>query len=141
MGGRLPTHLEASVSGPILPWRTERAFRLWRYGVGHSQLLLRSPGDAGRGTLSIQFEAVEFMKLRRSYTDLVLRLPREDEEVGFEEIKALPVPQLCVVLDSRTHIGLVACSRVTARMIDDPESDSWDDGTVLFSVTRRSKLG
>lgn len=137
----MQTHLEASVSGPSLPWRTERGFRLWRYGVGHSQLLLRSPGDGGHETLSIQFEAVELIKVRRSYTDLVLRLAREDEEVGFEEIKSLPIPQLYVVLDSQTHIGLVACSRVTVRKTADPESDSWDEGTVLFSVTRRSQLG
>lgn len=127
------------MSGPILPWRTERRFRLWRYGVGHSQLMLRSPGDGGDETLSIQFEAVEFMKLRRSYADLVLRLPREDEKVGFVEIKSLPIPQLCLVLESRTHIGFVACSRVTARMIDDPEDDSWDGGITLFSVTAGSR--
>ena len=124
-----------------LPWRTGRGFRLWRYGVGHSQLLLRSPGGGGRETVGILFEAVEFMNLRRSYADLVLRLAGEGEERGFEAIESLPIPQLCVVLESPAHIGLVACSRVTVRTVDNPDSDSWDDGTVLFSVTARSRLG
>lgn len=126
------------MSESVLPWRSGRGFRLWRYGVGHSQLLLRSPGDSGRETLSILFEAVEFMRLRRSYADLVLRLAGKREEVEFEEIRSLPIPQLYVVLESRSHTGLVACSRVTVRKLHNLESDSWADGTVLFSLIRGS---
>jgi len=117
---------------PALPWRSGRTFRLWRYGVGHSQLLLRSPGDGGRDTLAVLFEAVEFMRLRRSYADLVLRLATEDEEFGFEETTPVPIPRLRLALESPQGTGLVVCSRVTARKVANPEDDGWADGTVLF---------
>jgi hypothetical protein len=125
------------VSGAAdLPWRSGRDFRLWRYGVGHSQLLLRSPGEGVREALTIKFEAVEFMKLRRGYTDLVLRLPLAGEEAEFEQVASLPIPQLYIVLESRTHVGFVSCARLIVRKVGDQENDSGDRGELLLLVTR-----
>lgn len=127
----------AGVSGDVgLPWRTGRDFLLWRYGVGHSQLLLRSPDEGAREALTIKFEAVEFMKLRRGYADLVLRLPLAGEEAEFEEVASLPIPQLYIVLEGRTHIGFVSCARFIVRKVDDQGNDSGDCGELLFSVNR-----
>ncbi|OJF14056.1 hypothetical protein BG844_12050 [Couchioplanes caeruleus subsp. caeruleus] len=121
-----------------LPWRSGRGFRVWRYGVGHSQLLLRSPGDGERPSFHILFEAVEFMKLRRGYPDLVLRLAADDERAEFAELDSLTVPQLHVVLASPERTGFVACSRVTVRRIADPSTDSPDAGEVVLSMSRRT---
>jgi hypothetical protein len=130
------------VSGShALPWGSGRTFRLWRYGVGHSQLLLRSPGEHDQETIAILFEATEFMRLRRTYPDLTLRLAHDDEGAEFEEIRTLPVPLIHVVLASSNSVGFVACSRVTVRSVASSEGDSWHDGTVLFSVTRGSDSG
>lgn len=133
-------HSEISGEG-ILPWRSGRVFRLWRYGIGHSQLLLRSPGNGENETLSILFEAVEFMRLRRSYADLVLRLAGEEEGDWFEAIKSTQMPVLRVVLAGRADTGLVACSRVTVRTVSKVEDDSWTDGATIFSVIRQSSSG
>jgi hypothetical protein len=42
---------------------SDRRFKLWRYGVGHSQLLLRSVPSAGQRCLDINFERVAWMSL------------------------------------------------------------------------------
>ncbi|MEU4423780.1 hypothetical protein AB0F81_24380 [Actinoplanes sp. NPDC024001] len=115
----------------VLPWRSGRYFKVWRYGIGHSQLLLRSRAEDG---ISILCEAVELMRLRRSYPDLVLRYAG-DGEPGFEELAELPIPQLRLVLESPGRVGLISCSRVTIRRTEDPDDDSWHGGTVLYFST------
>ena len=55
-----PTHSDDQEAAPFA---SERKFKLWRYGVGHSQLLLRSVPSAGQRCLDINFERVAWMSL------------------------------------------------------------------------------
>lgn len=139
MGEPLSTH--SADSDEILPWRSGRTFRLWRYGVGHSQLLLRSPGQDDQATLSLLFEGTEFVRVWRSFSDLELRLARKDETAALEDEVRVPIPLLRLMLVSPGRVGMIACSRVTARETDSVEDDSWDGGTVIFSLvaTRRTE--
>lgn len=34
--------ISSTGSGEDFFWQSERSFRVWRYGIGHSQLLLRA---------------------------------------------------------------------------------------------------
>jgi hypothetical protein len=66
-------------------------FRVWRYGVGHSQLPLHArPGEADLEHLSVLFEDVRAVKLRSSYRPLILR-PADDPT--HTEILTLPTCQ------------------------------------------------
>jgi hypothetical protein len=118
------------VTNAILPWRSGRSFQPLRYGAGHSQLLLRSPGRTE--ALTILFETVDFVKLRmRYYEDLILR---RGEEGWFAEAGPSLSPQLHIVLEGRSHTGLVSCSRVTVRTLESSDLTSMYEGAVLFSV-------
>ncbi|WP_250034096.1 hypothetical protein [Paractinoplanes maris] len=117
-----------------LPWRSERGFGVWRYGIGHSQLLLRSPGDGREPAYGIHFEGVELMKLQRSYPLLTLRLATEAETVVFAEVDMVPKPLLQVVLESPGKTGLVACSRLTVRRSDSADDGEWAAGEPVLHV-------
>jgi hypothetical protein len=116
----------------ILPWETGRTFRPWRYGVGHSQLLLRSEAEGSDDAINVLFEAVEFMRLRRSYPEAVFRLATTAEAVDFGQLP--PVRLLLVMISSPGDTGLVACSRMTVRATRSPD-DSVDAGNLLLHVT------
>ncbi|WP_144119528.1 hypothetical protein [Catellatospora sichuanensis] len=127
-----------SLSEPGLPWESGRTFRVWGYGIGHSHLLLRSVGLSGQQTINVLFEAVELMKLRRTYPDLVIRRATDEEEPVFSELAELPVRLLHLALSSTSTTGFVACSRVVASVSDDPEDLSLAAGDLLFSVHART---
>ncbi|NYF57245.1 hypothetical protein HDA35_003076 [Micromonospora purpureochromogenes] len=75
---------------------------------------------------------MEFLKLRRSYPGLTVRLATESDVRHFEGIESLPIRLLRVVLDSPDRTGFVACSRVVVRQVDDLDDDSWSAGEVLI---------
>lgn len=129
-----PLTTPSIASGPGLPWHSGRTFRVWRYGIGHSQLLLRAPGGDGQPTLGLLCEGVEFMKLRRDYPQLTLRLAEAAEEAGFPDVGAVPVRLLHLVLQTPGGAGLVACSRVTVRQSFSAGDDTWAAGEVLLAV-------
>lgn len=123
-------------TGIALPWETRRLFQVWRYGVGHSQLVLRSVADGENMAINVLFEAVEFMRLRRSYPDALLRLATPEEHVLFGELP--PRRLLRFVIASPAGVGLVACSRVTVRETELPDDDMGYDGSVLMHMIANS---
>lgn len=96
-----------------LPWASRRTFRIWRYGVGHSQLLIRSPGNDSERTLDLIFEGVEFLRLRRSYDGLTLSFAGEDSSEEFVDAGLPSIRLLRLLVSSSSGTGLVACSRLT----------------------------
>lgn len=67
-----------------------RSFQVWRYGVGHSQLLLRSPACGNEAdAVHVLFEGVRAVKLRTSYRPLTLRRAAGEERermLAFAEV-------------------------------------------------------
>ncbi|MFI5766843.1 hypothetical protein ACIA8F_38655 [Streptomyces sp. NPDC051563] len=99
----------------VIEWSSDRAFSVWRYGVGHSQLLLASQETAADTGVGVQFEGVEYMRLVRTFRNL--RVTTADE-LQWQEVKAsgaltaLPRPLLVLALHHDHGVGLVACSRL-----------------------------
>lgn len=95
----------------------DRRFRVWRYGVGHSQLLLRSPIDGdGSDAVHVLFEGVRAVKLRTSYHPLALRRAAGEERermLAFAEVPERHHSRmLCVTLPSEDE-GFIVCGRAT----------------------------
>ncbi|MFD9503556.1 hypothetical protein [Streptomyces sp. NPDC060035] len=118
---------------PTVLYRSERTFRVWRYGVGHSHLLLRSLPDGENATqLDLHFEAVRAMQLVTRYEALdILAVDEPEFSRIFEESGVPPKwrhTQLIVRLRSRSGEGYVQSGRVildrregrTADAIDPP---------------------
>ncbi|MCE7001171.1 hypothetical protein LZG04_41085 [Saccharothrix sp. S26] len=58
---------------PEVLFTSERTFKVWRYGVGHSQLLIRSaPEDAEDEFIDIHFDGVAAMKLAVKYQTIAI---------------------------------------------------------------------
>ncbi|BAG19486.1 MULTISPECIES: hypothetical protein [Streptomyces] len=102
---------------PSVLYASERTFRVWRYGVGHSHLLLRSLPDGEDTTqLDLRFEMVRAMRLVTRYEALrVVSVDAGEFSRVFAESGVPPVrrhTQLVVGLRSRTGTGYVQCGRV-----------------------------
>ena len=96
-----------------LTWSSDSNFRLWRYGVGHSQLSIRSFGGETGEMIEILFEGVERVDLNRQYHGLQV-------SIGYA---SHGVPQhLEVLISGSSGTGSVTCSRATIRRLR--ESDS-----------------
>ena len=96
-----------------LPWINPASFRVWSYGVGHSQLLLTSrSGPDSTSHIDLLFEAVQFMQLHRAYHGIRLAEdPAALTDVAIDN--PLGLPYRAVVISDGTRTGLVVCSRVT----------------------------
>ncbi len=126
---------------PAVMFTSDRTFRVWRYGVGHSQLLLRAvPDSTDTACLDLLFEGVSAMQLVQQYKSIELCSASEveaEEILGFSGAKP-PVRELLlpVVLRSTSGSGFVLCRSVTAlRGGEDPvgsDSDS-EDRSVVWS--------
>ncbi|EFH28763.1 predicted protein [Streptomyces sviceus ATCC 29083] len=127
--------------GSAVMFRSDRTFRVWRYGIGHSQLLLRAvPDGVETACLDLLFEGVSAMQLVQQYKaiELCSASKAEAEEIlGFSGISAsgreLHLP---VVLRSRSGSGFVLCRSVTAaRGGEDPVGSDFDsdDRSVIWS--------
>ncbi|MBT2901666.1 hypothetical protein [Streptomyces sp. McG3] len=109
--------MTGSGARPTVLYASERTFRVWRYGVGHSHLLLRSL-PAGRDTtrLDLHFEAVHAMRLVTRYEALrIVAVDEPEFSRVFAESGVPPVwrdAQLIVGLRSRSGTGYVQCGRV-----------------------------
>ena len=96
----MPTEVETAylrmVWRQLMPPPMIRAFQPWTYCVSHSELLLRSPGQAGTATrVDVLFEAVKAMLLQYCYPSLALRFATPEEQariesLGFEVLDPLP---------------------------------------------------
>ncbi|GES28626.1 hypothetical protein San01_11130 [Streptomyces angustmyceticus] len=100
-------------------FRSERTFKVWRYGVGHSQLLLRAvPDDTETTCLDLLFEGVRAMQLATHYQSLELHPASEAEAQRILEFSGLaPIwreRNLALSLRSRSTSGFVLCARATA---------------------------
>lgn len=94
-------------------------FRPWTYGIGHSQLILYADRpDENGDTVSVHFEAVSAVKLRRSYPGLTIRQadePARSRILDFADLPDWLRPQeFCLVLPTEAD-GFVACGRMTIR--------------------------
>ncbi|MGH4032452.1 hypothetical protein ACQB60_26330 [Actinomycetota bacterium Odt1-20B] len=70
-------------------FRSPRTFRLWRYGVGHSQLLFRAVPDAEHETcLDLHFEGVTAMQVGTRYVAPELRHGTARERAALLELAA-----------------------------------------------------
>jgi hypothetical protein len=116
----------------------DRYFRVWRYGVGHSQLLLHArAGDADLEHLNVLFEDVRAVKLRSSYQPLTLR-PADDpirtEILTFADVPARHQHRyLTLTLPSPSgEAGFILCARATVLAVaktHPPASDAfWPTG-------------
>ncbi|MFE5587437.1 hypothetical protein [Kitasatospora sp. NPDC056531] len=102
---------------------TGRRFRIWRYGVGHMMLLLRSAAwREGQETIDVWFDGVRAVDLLESFGPLTIRAAGLNER---ERLLARaaglihdPVnrPPLCLILSCNQYEGSVVCAhvRVTA---------------------------
>jgi hypothetical protein len=117
-----------------LPWRTERSFSLWRYGIGHSRLMLHSRARDGHPGVSIMFDAVELIKLTVHHPELVLREAYEHEAREFRDVEELREPLLRLALESPGKTGFVACSSVSAREVESPVDQPFADGRLIMHV-------
>ncbi|MFJ9806065.1 hypothetical protein [Streptomyces wuyuanensis] len=96
-----------------------RSFRVWRYGAGHSQLLLRAAPDAAHPVrMDLLFEGVEAMHLVTRYETLELHTFDEAESERIVERSGVPPrrrsDRLVLGLRSRSGAGYVQCRKVSA---------------------------
>lgn len=106
-------------SGGVLAFSSERAFKVWRYGVGHSQLLLRAvPDDSARVCLDLLFEGVSAMKVATRYESIEVTTASVDETRELVELSGLRKvgegEGLALALRSGAVAGLVLCKRASA---------------------------
>ncbi|WP_329300212.1 hypothetical protein OG410_18605 [Streptomyces sp. NBC_00659] len=127
-------------------FKSDRTFRVWRYGIGHSQLLLRAvPDSVDTVCLDLLFEDVSAMQLVQHYKsiELCFASKTETEEIlGFSGItpssRELHLP---VVLRSRSGSGFVLCRNVTAeRGGEDPVGSAFEgeDRSVIWTTRPQS---
>lgn len=115
-----------NAGGQVL-WSSPLRFRLWIYGVGHSQLLIRTPGGQGQDMepIGLRFEAVERMNIGRSFRGLSLETADDTvmaEIAATGVLKPRPNPLLALVLRSEGSLSWVVCSKVAvgvSRFTDD----------------------
>ncbi|MFD6877242.1 MULTISPECIES: hypothetical protein [unclassified Streptomyces] len=113
----------------VIDWISDRSFRVWRYGVGHSQLLLASPETDTAPGLGVHFEAVEYMRLIRSFKNLRITTADEHQIREVESSGALTLtrrPLLVLALHHDHGVGLVACRRIRIGQFHGNPTDNFD---------------
>lgn len=121
----MTTRSNETPSGSVA-FSSERTFRVWRYGVGHSQLLLRAvPDEIDGACLDLLFEGVSAMKMATRYESMEITVASADETREIIELSGLPdiwgERSLALALRSRKVTGLVLCKRASALLGgDDP---------------------
>lgn len=92
---------------------------MWRYGVGHSQLLLRAvPDEVQNDCLDLLFEGVSAMKLATRFESIKISIAGIHEAMEIRGLAGLPDAlaerSLALSLRSRKNTGLLVCNRATA---------------------------
>jgi hypothetical protein len=86
-----------------------REFRLWRYGVGHSQLLLRSLPTETEPCLDVLFEGVRRIELPTHLSSLTIELTHT------RDLRPdLPSKLLRLRLSATDGSGAIECGKVSA---------------------------
>lgn len=118
----------------------DRHFLPWRYGIGHSQLLLRSPAEGSQPeAVHVLFEGVRAVKLRSSYRPLTLQRAVDKERERMLAFAGVPARlcdrMLCLTLPSEDE-GFVVCGKATVLALPGNDVDTWSpkDTRVLFPV-------
>ncbi|MEU2264329.1 hypothetical protein ABZ557_29570 [Streptomyces sp. NPDC019645] len=106
-------------AGSSVLFSSDRVFRVWRYGSGHSQLLLRAAPDSAHPVrLDLLFEGVDAMQLVTRYEALELHTLDEEETGRIFELSGVPArwrsDRLVLGLRSRSGAGYVQCLKVSA---------------------------
>ncbi|MFJ6948894.1 hypothetical protein ACISU4_30360 [Streptomyces wuyuanensis] len=114
------TVLPGAAGGDVsVLFASERTFRVWRYGVGHSQLLLRAAPDAAHPVrMDLLFEGVDAMQLVTRYETLEVHTFDDEESGRILERSGVPSrwrsERLVLGLRSRSGTGYVQCRKVSA---------------------------
>jgi len=131
--------------GFVEPIVLDRRFRVWRYGVGHSQLLLHAHADAADFEhLNVLFEDVRAVKLRSSYQPLILAPagnPVRDDILAFADIPERHQHRFLSLTPSTSpEAGFVLCARATVLAVDKTNDQtpnlSWPDGARMIHTLR-----
>lgn len=98
-------------------FQSERTFQMWKYGVGHSQLLLRAAPDAKHlRCLDAHFEGVTAIQLVTRYVGIELRCAVPSEAEAILSFSKLNSPwrdrQIPLLLSSQSGTGFVLCGQV-----------------------------
>jgi len=136
--------------GFVDPIVLDRRFRVWRYGVSHSQLLLHAHADTTHlEHLNVLFEDVRAVKLRSSYQPLILALaanPVRDDILAFADVpERHRLRYLTLTLSTEPEAGFVLCARATVLAVDKTNDQipvrSWPDGArVLHTLHRDNQV-
>ena len=126
------------------PITLNRRFRVWRYGVGHSQLLLHAHADSSHDEhLNVLFEDVRAVKLRASYQPLILQPADQNTHADILTFAQIPARHqaryLCLTLPTAdTEPGFIACARatiLTTKATDPADPYTWNEHSrVLHSL-------
>ncbi|GAA3794225.1 hypothetical protein ACFS5L_37515 [Streptomyces phyllanthi] len=129
-------------------FRSELTFRVWRYGVGHSQLLIRTPPGAADDTrVEILFEDVDALQLVTRYEGIEIYSPCEEESQRIFEASGAPGKwrphRVIVGLRSASGTGYVQCGKASAVRCSGPAGPAGPEGDdetreVLWSTTATS---
>ncbi|MEU5955398.1 hypothetical protein [Streptomyces sp. NPDC047525] len=96
-------------------FQSPRTFRMWRYGVGHSQLLLRAlPENTESTDLDLHFEGVAAVQLGTRYVAPRLRLADRHERATLRTLAQTGAGprHVAIAIESEAGTGLVLCRRV-----------------------------
>lgn len=93
---------------------SSRPFRLWRYGVGHSQLLLRSLPVDGEPCLDVLFEGVRWIQMPTSLHSLTIELTGQDAGHAPPPTSQAGGKTLTLRLSAANDSGTIECSKVSA---------------------------
>ncbi|GGM69583.1 hypothetical protein ACFFX1_14585 [Dactylosporangium sucinum] len=124
----------------------DRRFRVWRYGVSHSQLLLHAHAEgADADHLNVLFEDVRAVKLRSSYQPLILAPaanPVREDILAFADMPERHQHRyLSLTLSTRPEAGFVLCARATVLAVDRTNDETpihpWPDGARVIHTLRR----
>ncbi|MGK5444585.1 hypothetical protein ACSNN7_22555 [Micromonospora sp. URMC 105] len=130
------------------PITLDRRFRPWRYGVGHSQLLLHAHADSSHDEhINVIFEDVRAVKLRSSYHPLTLQPAEQDARasiLAFAQVSARHQARfLCLTLPTPdAEHGFVACARATVLTTNasGPDAYTWNERSRLLYVLKQTRL-
>ncbi|MFE2140511.1 hypothetical protein ACFXA3_01905 [Streptomyces sp. NPDC059456] len=123
----------------VIDWASSRTFSVWKYGIGHSQLLLASQETATETGLGVHFEAVEYMRLIRTFKNL--RITTADEQ-HIHEVETSGTlahalrPLLVLALHHDHGVGLIACSRLRIGQFHGEPTSNFDTLQLHSTATR-----
>ncbi|MFI7219224.1 hypothetical protein [Micromonospora maritima] len=131
------------------PITLDRRFRPWRYGVGHSQLLLHAHADSNHDEhINVFFDDVRAVKLRSSYHPLILQPANQDTRASSLAFAQVPPRHqarfLCLTLPTAdAGPGFIVCARATVLATNASGSGdayTWNEHSRLLYVLKQPRL-